>query len=172
MWLDTLSRVFSHIVDVTKHTFSCITSLMWLDTHSRVFSHIVDVTRHTFSCITSLIWLNTHSRVDACRAKCISIMRINTQSRVDATGWRRPLGCLICIGLFPQKSLIFSGSCADIDLQLKGSYGSTPLCSCAEIPHRGYDSLHNLVYTLAMLSSKVIFRKRATNYRALLRKTT
>ena len=40
---------------------------------------------------------------------------------LDITEWRRPIGCLIFIDHFPQKSHIVSGSFAKDDLQLSGS---------------------------------------------------
>jgi len=52
---------------------------------------------------------------------------------LDVTKWQRPIGCLIFIGHFPQKSPIISGSSAKNDMQLNTSYGSSPPCRAFSI---------------------------------------
>ena len=82
---------------------------------------------------------------------------------------QRPIECLILIGHFSQKGPIISGSFAKNDLQMKkASYGSLPFANkfgeCRKSIDRGGPIAHT--------KSHVIFRQRATNYRALLRKMT
>jgi len=43
--------------------------------------------------------------------------------------WQRPIGCLILIGHFLQKSPAISGSFAEGDLQSKESYALQPSCT-------------------------------------------
>jgi len=56
-----------------------------------------------------------------------SFVRQCTQKKgIGDTGWPRPVGCLIFLGHFLQKSPIISGSFAERDIQLKASYRSLP----------------------------------------------
>jgi len=90
----------------------------WLLISSHKFIFICTYTyvyMYVFTCIYVYIWLSAYMYIYGCPPV--------------ATGWQRPIGCLISIGHCPQKSPTISGYFAKNDLQLKAFYGFSPPCT-------------------------------------------
>ena len=136
------------------HFYECIKTVL-PKLHWNVF-YLIRSHEHTNSMndsessVTSAAWLSLPWNSSHCVALWSTFVYVLQEliklvhgfvNHIRSTGWRR-LGFLIFIGHFPQEWPIFSASFVENDLQLRGSYESSPPCIYEVIPHHPYACIH------------------------------
>jgi len=119
LWIDT-------ILGGTLHRFDW--EARSLEDMSHKLSHL-NIMNARICASNIMDWCHSRRHIDS--PWCHFRRRIDSHN----TGWRRPMGCLICIGHFPQQNPIIGVSFAKRDLHLKASYASLPSCSLYDKRH-------------------------------------
>jgi len=145
MWRALLTYVGLSL-DVYRSLKTQLYRWIYIRVHTHAYTHTQKKKTNTFcrplqkkdtyiESIISILWESYKGKVifrkraTNCRSLLRKITYKDSQSIVYITEWWRPIGCLIFIGHFLQKSPIIRGSFAKNVLQIQASYGSSPLCT-------------------------------------------
>ena len=89
-------------------------------THTRIHAHTHTCTHHTHAYIHTVIRLLSHT--------CVCLSHTYKHSPCLATGWRRPIACLISWITFRKLATNYRALLREMTYKDKASYGSSPPC--------------------------------------------